>query len=271
MKTDIELEAEMEAKLHQPVRPSWVPAVATFFGSAKYPGKCNHCGGKIAVGESIWWVAGHGVYHPSEVECSESKAAKKSKPFEGVEIARFRDVEELLAHFETAGKKLKFPTLSIPTKLGTLVITVATSQSTTPGGLILRLKGAYGKKYLGWIDKDGSVYVGPSANRTNLLELMPLIGVLVADTKTAIHQIGRQSGYCCYCDSQLTDPPSLLAGFGPVCAKNWGLKDVWDACKKKAKGTGETVAKHQNLKEALGFSVDDEEGFSVVTGPEEAS
>lgn len=34
---------------------------------------------------------------------------------------------------------------------------------------------------------------------------------------------GRETGKCCCCGRELTDPESIAAGIGPVCATNWGL------------------------------------------------
>lgn len=43
------------------------------------------------------------------------------------------------------------------------------------------------------------------------------------DPITFAGEYGRQVGQCCFCRIPLTDPRSLEAGYGPVCAKNWGL------------------------------------------------
>ena len=33
---------------------------------AKYPGKCQHCGGKTERNEEVWWEPGTGVIHQGE-------------------------------------------------------------------------------------------------------------------------------------------------------------------------------------------------------------
>lgn len=38
---------------------------------------------------------------------------------------------------------------------------------------------------------------------------------------------GRKSGVCVFCSTRLTDERSVGVGFGPTCAKNWGLWDKW--------------------------------------------
>lgn len=38
---------------------------------------------------------------------------------------------------------------------------------------------------------------------------------------------GRRSGVCVFCSTRLTDERSVGVGFGPTCAKNWGLWDKW--------------------------------------------
>lgn len=34
---------------------------------------------------------------------------------------------------------------------------------------------------------------------------------------------GKQTGRCCCCGRELTDPESIANGIGPICAENWGL------------------------------------------------
>lgn len=35
--------------------------------------------------------------------------------------------------------------------------------------------------------------------------------------------IGRMSGNCCYCGRDLTDTESVTLGYGPICARHYGL------------------------------------------------
>ena len=37
----------------------------------------------------------------------------------------------------------------------------------------------------------------------------------------ALH--GQQYKHCCFCNTELTSKASLFAGYGPICADNWGL------------------------------------------------
>ena len=34
---------------------------------------------------------------------------------------------------------------------------------------------------------------------------------------------GKLTGHCCFCNSELSDEKSTNVGYGPVCAKRWGL------------------------------------------------
>lgn len=34
---------------------------------------------------------------------------------------------------------------------------------------------------------------------------------------------GQQYKHCCFCNTELTSKASLFAGYGPICADNWGL------------------------------------------------
>ncbi len=50
-----------------------------------------------------------------------------------------------------------------------------------------------------------------------------LVARLAADPATAMREIGKETGKCCCCGRELTDPESVAAGIGPICATNWGL------------------------------------------------
>ena len=43
------------------------------------------------------------------------------------------------------------------------------------------------------------------------------------DPRLAAKQHGVATGICCYCSKELTDPASRTAGYGPICARKYGL------------------------------------------------
>lgn len=58
----------------------------------------------------------------------------------------------------------------------------------------------------------------PAAVREDLSELL--------DNKELVEKLaatGRETGVCCFCALLLTDPRSIFAGYGPICAAHYGL------------------------------------------------
>jgi hypothetical protein len=75
--------------------------------------------------------------------------------------------------------------------------------------------GTLSNKYLGWLTASG----------TNLgdAELIAAAQVAAADPATAAKAYGIKTGTCSCCGRTLTDPKSISAGIGPICADRFGL------------------------------------------------
>lgn len=76
-----------------------------------------------------------------------------------------------------------------------------------------------GEQWLGRIMPDGRVG-RPLADDGPTLEVLRRIGV---DPAAAAHEYGATNGVCSYCNTELTDAGSVEVGYGPVCAKRYGL------------------------------------------------
>ena len=46
---------------------------------------------------------------------------------------------------------------------------------------------------------------------------------IAADPAGEARLYGMRTGTCACCGRELTDPNSIEAGIGPICAENWGL------------------------------------------------
>jgi len=53
--------------------------------------------------------------------------------------------------------------------------------------------------------------------------LLKLLRILNNNFVQATAELGRLTGNCCCCSSELSDPSSLSKGFGPICEKRWDL------------------------------------------------
>lgn len=92
-------------------------------------------------------------------------------------------------------------------------VSPAGANSANPGALYVTAGSTYlgkitGGKFLASRDCD-------EASTKAVLELL-------ADPKAAAIKAGRLTGICAVCARELTDPESIAAGIGPVCAGNFG-------------------------------------------------
>lgn len=56
----------------------------------------------------------------------------------------------------------------------------------------------------------------------NQLQTHTLLSKLASDPKAYAVAYGRKTGRCCNCGRELTDPESIRAGIGPICASKFG-------------------------------------------------
>lgn len=97
---------------------------------------------------------------------------------------------------------------------------VAVKQSKHAGVLYVydRLVGGERGGYAGKI-VDGKFVRTREANP----DLGEALRAVAADPVAAAVAYGRSTGTCCLCGRELTDPDSVRAGIGPICAGNWGM------------------------------------------------
>jgi hypothetical protein len=58
-------------------------------------------------------------------------------------------------------------------------------------------------------------------------EVVELLRKLAADPHRVAAEYGNRFSECCFCGLPLKDDRSVAAGYGPVCAKNYGLAEQW--------------------------------------------
>lgn len=85
---------------------------------------------------------------------------------------------------------------------------------------VLRVKAARGfdAPYYGKIEA-GRFY--PARNCPE--EIKARLATIAADPGAAARVSGKDTGICCCCGRTLTDPVSIAAGIGPICASGWGF------------------------------------------------
>lgn len=96
-----------------------------------------------------------------------------------------------------------------------LVLSLAKPTSTNPGAIYVKRRDG---TYLGKVkDRKFVSFFGVApADRDALY-------VIAANPAEAATRYGRMTGECSCCGRELSDPSSVEAGIGPVCATKWGL------------------------------------------------
>lgn len=93
----------------------------------------------------------------------------------------------------------------------------APDSGSNPG--CLYLKSQFGD-YLGKILPDGTVRTQYALDWTVKDELRAFVSL----GRDYLDEVGKETGQCAYCGLTLTDPDSVVRGYGPICAKKYGLE-----------------------------------------------
>lgn len=95
-------------------------------------------------------------------------------------------------------------------------ISRAKPDSRNPGALYV--KDVHGE-YYGKINPDGSTRwsLDLTGDMRAVMREFAMRGV------EYLYEVGKQTGICCFCGRELSDPESVECGYGPVCARKYGL------------------------------------------------
>lgn len=126
-------------------------------------------------------------------------------------------IVELFAH---ASSSLQYPRVTFATSAGTVRIQRAGQASRYAGDLMVTDGQGYSQsRFYGRIDKAGAFHPGRDFSGA----VTKVLAEIAADPAEALGRLGKAQGECCFCSKGLTDEASTAHGYGPVCAKNWGL------------------------------------------------
>lgn len=116
----------------------------------------------------------------------------------------------LVQMLQHAALKLQYPSITVRTEAGQKIKIKLAAK----GYLAIVLDG----EYIGKIEKNGTLilYADKELVSTVLSEM-------VEDPYAFTKAQGLRYGICCFCARELTDPASVSAGYGPICAENFGL------------------------------------------------
>lgn len=125
----------------------------------------------------------------------------------------------ILAMFKTASEKLKHPSVRLADDAGHyMVLSLAGAKSKNPG--CIYVKGERGSDaYFGKITPEGKFF----PVRTCPASVEPQLKEFAANPEEVAAKYGKLTGCCSFCGRSLTDERSTDVGYGPVCAKKFGL------------------------------------------------
>lgn len=202
---------------------------------------CPLCNQTITPGTDIWWVRGEKGEHVTCPVVTVSVVPETPKV-----LVNPVDASKIIDLLCRAAQFLKSPKMRFlgPDGNSELRLSRAKDTSKNAGCIYVTLR----DNYMGMIHPDGSV-------KRLKADLIAYIERIAVDPVKAAREYGAWSGRCSFCGLELTDAGSVEAGYGPICAKNYGLPHV-------AKGTPkltETVPEYVAPEEPVMVS-----GFRVV-------
>lgn len=140
---------------------------------------------------------------------AEKDAARKAEAEARSTVVDLNPIHAMFAKASEAGlKKLVY-------RANGLVLSPAKAHSANAGGIYVKTKGG---TYLGKVM--GQKFM---ATRECTEVQKEALNAVAADPAGEAVRYGKETGECSCCGRELTDPNSIAAGIGPVCASKWGF------------------------------------------------
>jgi hypothetical protein len=135
------------------------------------------------------------------------------------------DFSVLAIMFANASKKMKYPCIKFETEpLGCVALKPAGQNSKNYGKVYVTNGDKYPNDLLyGMIDQDGIFMPSTKAQPDKLQQVVDFLKKFNDSPEEVAASYGKHHMKCCFCNSPLSTKESLQAGYGPVCAKNYGL------------------------------------------------
>lgn len=154
------------------------------------------------------------------------RALGKEKVPEVAQVGNFAGVYAL---FTKAKQKLKYPKIFLAVGNTPIVLSIAGQKSKVPNVINVAGEGDfYQRAWYGRVLEDGSWQKGKSA-LTDAEKVEELLKSLSRNPSKTAKEYGKLTGRCCFCSKVLSDEKSTAAGYGPICAEHFGLKNEWKA------------------------------------------
>ena len=135
---------------------------------------------------------------------------------------KFGGIVELI---DKAAAKLKWPRLLFRVDGRDYRLSLAGARSREPGSINVTdtEKSGPDRKWFGRVTREGVFEPARSLGKDEVAAIAAALKALAADPAGIAKMYGLETGVCCFCGLELTDKRSIAAGYGPVCADNYGL------------------------------------------------
>lgn len=140
--------------------------------------------------------------------------------------ATIGDVTGVIAFMEDAmGRGLMRPKIRLRTPEGVdLVLSIAGPSSREPGSVLVLGTGSFeNRSFYGRISTNGTFTPGRDLTPEIQPGIIDLLSKLAADPEETTAAYGLLTKMCCFCNIPLSDPTSLVVGYGRICARKFGL------------------------------------------------
>jgi len=162
----------------------------------------------------MWWV--HKIV--LEAESAAARPQQQAAPLG----ADFQKVIDLFDHAKSALRRPKIR-FALP-DIGEVRLTVSGSQSRYPGTINVTDNGPFGNNvWYGRVTKEGGFAANPRCSARDIELVTRFLRLLGKNPALLAATYGRQTGNCCFCGLELTDPRSVYVGYGPICAEHYSL------------------------------------------------
>ncbi len=148
------------------------------------------------------------------------------------ETAAIGDLTGITSLFDKARQRLKQPAIVLGIGDQEIRLSIAGPNARVPGSINVCANEGFGSDWFGRILKEGNFEASPRCSTP--AGLVEGLRRFAADPVGVAKDHARLAGKCCFCNTALTDERSTAVGYGPTCAKNYGLPYPSKADMKKA-------------------------------------
>jgi len=179
---------------------------------------------KLLSEKQYFWLTKMAYYSKADYEGGFAPNQKYKPPLEEVYVQEVDNIFKLMKH--AAGHSGGDPTILITEHLLLKYTGQGKGGKKHPNHILLIVRGENGNsKLVGTVHPNGTTQIRlqnlPAGVKPQ--GILDLLADFNKDPSSAAASYGHQFSKCCFCSLSLTDETSVKVGYGPICAKKFGL------------------------------------------------